>query len=186
MLLACACRGPESPSQPTVARVSITDVTVGLTQPDGSAWDGLSSPITAADTAALASALAAFDPVAAVASVLARPSVAAIDKPEVAGKAILFLRAAPEPPQKFHGQQDAMRPLLTPQPTWLHVPLDGTARIELDLVDEDVAFDDPIATLVVSSAGLDGAAAAGKVYQFKVADQTASSVLFVGLSVIPE
>jgi hypothetical protein len=169
-----------------LARVVVTDVTVGLAKPDGRPWDGPSTTVTPDDAAAVVTALGASDPVIAVASVFARPAVAALDKPEVKGQATLFLHASPQPPLSFRGQRDAMRPQLSPQPGWVHVPLDGSARIELDLVDEDVAFDDPIATLMVSADALSRAAAAGKIFQFKVADQTGNSVLFVGLSVIPE
>lgn len=169
-----------------LARVTLTDVTVGISKSDGSPWDGPGMGVTPDDTAAVVSALGAADPFVAVSAVLAGPAIAALDKPEVTGHATLFLRASPQPPQKFHGQRDATRPMLSPQPTWLHVPLDCSARIELDLVDADLTYDDPIGSLIISGEALAAAATAGKLYQFKVSDQTSNTVLFVGVSVIPE
>src|SRR6187402_3717765 len=168
------------------ARVTLTDVTVGISKSDGSPWDGPGRGVTADDTAAVVMALGAADPFVAVSAVLAGPAIAALDKPEVEGQATLFLRASPQRSQKFHGQRDTTRPMLSPQPTWLHVPLDCSARIELDLVDDDLTFDDPIGAFMISGEALAVAASSGKIYQFKVSDQTSNSVLFVGVSVIPE
>jgi len=184
-----ACRsssaGACSPG-PASARVTLTDVTVGISKSDGSPWDGPGTGVTPDDTAAVVTALGAADPFVAVTAVLAGPAIAALDKPEVKGQATLFLRASPQRPQNFHGQRDATRPMLSPQPTWLHVPLDCSARIELDLVDDDLTFDDPIGAFMISGEALAVAASSGKIYQFKVSDQTSNSVLFVGVSVIPE
>lgn len=187
VLPACGAssKGACSPAE-VLGRVTVTDVTVGISKSDGSPWDGPGTSVAPDDTASIVTALGAAEPFAAVSAVLAGPAIAALDKPEVEGHATLFLRASPQRPQKFHGQRDATRPMLSPQPTWLHVPLDCSARIELDLVDDDLTFDDPIGAFIISGEALSAAAASGKLYQFKVSDQTSNAVLFVGVSVIPE
>jgi hypothetical protein len=167
-------------------RVAITDITVGLAKADGRPWDGPGGSVTDGDYQALAAALGAIDPVAAVAPILARPSVAALDKPEVKLTATLFLGTGRQDSQVARGQRDSMRPMLSPEPTWQHLPLDSSVRIQVDVIDEDFAFDDPVGTFIINGQDLQIAARKGKVYQLVVADQTGRSVLFVGLNVIPE
>lgn len=168
------------------ARVALADMTIGLAKPDGRPWDGPSGSISPEDARVLALALGATEPFAAVSSVLMRPAVQAMDKPEVKGYAALYIGAARQPPQTFRAQRDTMHPMLQPQPVWEHVPLDGSARIEVNAVDDDVAFDDPIGTFFVGADALAAGANSGTLYQFNVANQTQLSVLFVGISVIPE
>jgi hypothetical protein len=102
-------------------RVAITDITVGLAKADGRPWDGPGGSVTHGDYQALAAALGAIDPVAAVAPILARPSVAALDKPEVKLTATLLLGTGRQDSQVARGQRDSMRPMLSPEPTWQHL-----------------------------------------------------------------
>jgi hypothetical protein len=186
--LACAsasCRPAEAPA-PRLARVTINDVTVRPTKPGGAPWDGPGPTMTPEDAARLTEALGAPDPAREVTTLLAGPVFQAFDKPDIKGPASLFLRTEPRGSRTFRGQADSMTPTLRPKPSWDGVPLDGTARIEVELIDEDLAFDDPIGTFVIDAETLAAAAERGIVYQISVADQTRHSVLFVGITVVLE
>jgi hypothetical protein len=134
----------------------------------------------------LASALQAVDPAAAVGVLLTEPTFQAIDTPEVMGTASLLVKGTPILTQQFRSQRDTLRPRLMPEPTWIHVPLDGTAVIEVKATDEDLQNHDPIGSFVISTADLNVALNAGKVLQLKAADQTQRAILFAGILVIRE
>ena len=53
-------------------------------------------------------------------------------------------------------------------------------------IDEDFANDDPIANFVVRAEALAAGADPGTPYQFNVANQTGTAVIFVGINLIPE
>ena len=178
----CSAAAPER----QLARVQITDVTVGVAKADGEPWDGLGPGLTAADLAALAEALDAGDTVEALTQVLARPVFESMDKPDVTGKASLTTGNGQAITVNLKGQQDTLRPSFDPRPTWHHVPLDGSARVEVTLLDEDMTTDDPIGTFVISSDALAEAARKGIVHQVRVAEQTGKTVLFVGLLAVVE
>ncbi len=67
-----------------------------------------------------------------------------------------------------------------------HVPPDDRVRIRLDLVDEDLAFDDTIGPVELNARDLHAALQQANVFQVDVSKQFSSTVLFVGLSVMRE
>jgi hypothetical protein len=180
-----SCRPAEAPEPPR-ARVTLTDLTIRPTRGDGTPWDGPGPGITAEDAAALTRALGASDPVHEVTALLAGPTFQALAKPDVKGRATLFIHAVAQASRSFRGQQDSLTPTLSPRPTWDSVLLDGSVRIEVEVIDEDLAFDDPIGTFVVDAEALATAARRGVVHQLNVGDQTRGAVLFVGLMVVRE
>jgi hypothetical protein len=157
------------------------DVTVGPTKIDGSPWDGTGSSISSSDVALIAEALEATNPYSTVIGLLSDPAMSAMSKPEVFGTATLTSSAGKAPLQKFAGERDSLRPHFPSAPHWERVPLNSATRIEVALMDEDVLNNDSIGTFVVNSKALTDAVREDKVYQYKVADQTAKAVLFVGL-----
>lgn len=185
--LACALCGCSAAAPKTQwARVQLTDVTVGVTKAGGEPWDGLGPGLAASDLAALAEALDAGDAVQALTEVLARPVFESMDKPDVVGKASLAMGQGQAVTLRLEGQDDTLRPSFDPKPTWHHVPLDGSARIEVTLLDSDLTADDPIGTFVISSRALAEAARRGTVHQVRVAEQTGKTVLFVGVLAVVE
>lgn len=134
----------------------------------------------------VATAMRAADPVVQLAAVFGQPAIRALDKPEVKGQAELFIRARPVDSQPFRGQRDSLMPTFAPAPSWVHVPLDGTASLRVSAIDEDLVEDDPIGLFVIGPDVLRTAAQRGRVYAFNVADQTGGAVLFASIFVVRE
>lgn len=193
--LITACGSPSAAATPPeplqavpMARVSLLSFMVGPSKPDGMVWDGPGGAISADDAAALTRALQAGTPAVVAASVFARPTIQALEKPEVQGRAALFIRAAQIGSwQAFTGQRDAFNPQLMPPPTWFHVPLDGTARIAVEAIDKDLSEDDPMGSFFIDPNAIQAAAdSPSSVYQSNVAYQTQRAVLFVEVNAIRE
>jgi hypothetical protein len=129
-------------------------------------------------------ALQESDPYAAVLSAFANPTIAALEKPDPAGTAkaigpdgIQVLAAIDLP--KF---QDTLTPVWS-NAFLKRVPLSPSARIEMVLIDKDLAVDDAIGTATIRYEDLVAALRARNVHHVPIADQTNRQALFIDVSV---
>ena len=76
----------------------------------------------------------------------------------------------------------------TPQwrSAWDHVPLDGSARIHVEMIDRDLFLDDPMGVFEVNATWIQTALTAGRVVAVPVADQTNKQILFALVAARPE
>ncbi len=83
-------------------------------------------------------------------------------------------------------QADTFTPQFQGPPTWRDVPFDGTSRITVDLLDDDMVDDDPVGSFQIGPEDMLEAFRAGNVYQVRVDAQTNEQVLFAAISVMSE
>jgi hypothetical protein len=164
--------------------VEFRQALIAPTKCDGRPWDGFGS-VDPAAAGLVARALGASNPYAAVVSVLANPTMAALEKPEPFGTARLMLGgvAAATAPLET-AAQDTLTPIWNAAPL-KNVPLAPSTRIEIELWDRDIADHDPIGTGTVTYQDLVAALQAGTVYHVRLAEQTNLQVLFFDVSVYP-
>jgi len=179
-----AYTAPPPPPAPRFAHVAFTGVLVGPGKIDGTQWDGPGGSVRREDWQQIAIALGAADPYAAVIGVLAGPTIQALEKPDCAGTAMLTSSAGTGTSWELTKKQDSFTPQW--RSTWDHVPLDGSARIHVELIDRDVAFDDPMGVFEVNATWIQAAFNAGKVLAVPVADQTNKQILFALIAARPE
>ena len=177
---------PAVPQAPSFARVTLVGITFAPNKPDGTQWDG-PGRVSAEDVQLIAGALGAADPYAAVLAVLSKPTIQALEKPDAGGTAALVsARGGPGPTTVLNAARDSFTPQFVGPPTWNHVPLDGSVRLRVEVIDRDAVFDDPAGVFEVNRDDMLRALQAGRVYQVRVADQTTRQVLFAGISVMAE
>lgn len=165
---------------PRFARVAFVGLLAGPGKVDGTQWDGPGGAVSREDWQQVAVALGAANPYAAVIGVFAGPTLQALEKPDCGGSAVLTSSAGTGTQWTLTKKQDTF----TPQwgATWDHVPLDGTARIRVEVIDHDLFFNDPMGIFEVPSASIHAALAAGKVLPVRVEDQTNRQILFALIS----
>lgn len=186
-LAACSspARPARRPTRPAFARVYLVGVTVAPNKYDGTPWDG-PGRVAPDIVHAIAVALGAPDAFAAVLATLGRPAIAALEKPETRGRATLLTSKGASPPLPLLAQRDAFTPQWQGTPSFGHVPLDGSTRVHVELLDNDIAFDDPMGAFDLNAADLLAAIRVGRVFHVRVAEQTNKQILFAAVSVIPE
>jgi hypothetical protein len=191
-LMACSTPRPRParrpllpPPPPAFARVYLTGATIAPNKYDGSPWDGFGH-VPPELPQKIATALQAPNPYAAVLVVLAEPTAEALKKPETKGRAMLLSRNGPSAPIPLFAQRDAFTPQWRDTPSFAHVPLDGSTRIHIEIMDADLAFDDPMGSFDIHASDILEALRAGGSYQVRVAERANQQVLFVGVSVFPE
>ena len=162
--------------------ITLTGAEIAPTMATGTAWDGPNS-LSPGARGVLDSALAGLDSsgqlssaVKSAADTLARPDPAAslVFLPEE-GTAPVHADAAERP--------DTLTPAWT-GPTLKGVLWSPAAKLEITLIDHDVATDDPIGKVVLRAGDLARAEANDGPLTFPVADQTSGQVLSVTVSVV--
>jgi hypothetical protein len=136
---------------------------------------------------AIASAMklpSVYAAVAAVASLLAAGSMAALDKPDVYGAAAIVNAYASSPEIRFGVVQGSFTPSFR-NVEWQHVPIDQT-RIRVEVMEKDMVRDDPVGTFELGPEILHRASDAGRVLPVPVGDQTTGQILFASISVLLE
>lgn len=175
---------PAPPPEPATVRVAILSALIGPSKADGHTWDG-PGHVSPETSRKVVGALAAANPYAAAAAVLAGLSMGALEKPDPYGYAELIVAgrsARLELPMTF-------RDTFTPQwagAEFAGVPLRDNARIRVTLIDKDLEDDDPIGTVELAAEDLRAALHSGHVYPVQVADQSQNQLLFVSVSVSAE
>jgi len=174
-----------SQSVPPFLTIEIVSALVGPSKIDGTQWDG-TGEVPSDLVLGLAAALGAgvFAPVF---------SFMVTEAAQVAGKPDPFgyteINAV--------GEWDFRQDLATidtntedtfapnwPMPVgWSNVPYSENIRIRLVLKDEDLVNDDDMGVAEINAADVAAAWAAKKIYQVRVAEQTANQILYVGISV---
>lgn len=129
----------------------------------------------------VSTALARTNPYASVVAILVGPATSALEKPDAAGAADLYV----------HGQVTSfnlvkIQDSFTPQwnVRWPNVVLDPSVRLRVRLEDRDLQNHDPIGSFDLSYADLQQAYARQTTIQVRVAEQTYKQVLFAGISVV--
>jgi hypothetical protein len=166
-------------------RLYLHGVTIALGKFDGMRWDG-PGKVEPAQMQRLVLALGAANPYAAVAAVLGEPANRALARPEVLGKATLWTADGTGPATVLSAERDTFTPTFSGPPSWSGVPLDGTARLNVELADSDMMFNDPIGTFQINRDDMLHALQEGRVVQVRVDGQTSNQVLFAAISVMPE
>jgi hypothetical protein len=170
--------------EPAFVRVSIIGALIAPSKTDGRTWDG-PGRVPIETTNKVVSALAAANPYAAVAGVVANLAMSTLDKPDPYGYAELLgpgLAGSVELPMSY---------IDTLTPSWqgadfIQVPLRSGARIRITLIDKDLSHDDPIGTVELSNRDLREALEAGNIVPVRVAEQSNSQILFINVSVAAE
>ena len=175
----------QPPPPPAFVRLTLLGVTFGLGKVGGTQWDG-NGQFSREDADLIVNALAAANAYAAVATVLLRPSIQAMEKPEPSGTARLVTTAGHGLETKLMADRDTFTPNWQGPPSWSHVATNGSVRLEVRLTDRDIQFDDPAGTFQISAADILAALQSGHVYQVRVAEQTNRQVLFAGISAMAE
>jgi hypothetical protein len=177
---------PPAMPLPAFATVDLVGVTIAPAKFDRTAWDGPGGGLRNEDAEKLAGALAIAAPelaFAAALSVLAEPTVRALEKPDVAGWAAFVSGQGLGPAQAFPKTQDSFTPAISARFT--RVPLDGSARIRVELTDMDLSEHDAVGRFEIATHDIVAALRAGRVHQVRVAEQTNRQVLFVAISAFP-
>lgn len=150
-------------------------------------WDGTSA-IDGKTITAVADAFVATAPYAELSGVLFDLANSAYAPPDPKGDAALKLNGIYDPALDLllPVQEDTFQPLWAGPPpvTWQNVPLDGTARLDLTLVDEDLSNDDNIGTVELNTDDFIAALKEQDDYHVKTAKNVMTdTILFVTISV---
>lgn len=166
-----------------MVHIILTGVLIGPTKSGGCQWDGLTCNAGGAERAVngVSSALLSSQPYLAAAAVVVGPATAALEKPDAAGSAELFVHGQATSLQ-LGKRQDSFTPMWNVQ--WYNVVLDPSVRMHVMLVDKDLENDDDLASFDVTYANLQEAYARQITLQVRVAEQTYKQALFAGISVV--
>ena len=175
---------PPAPPAPSFAHVAFVGVLVGPGKIDGTQWDGPGGTVSREDWQQVATALGAADPYVAVIGVFAGPTIQALEKPDCGGSAGLTSSAGAGTTWELMKKQDTFTPQW--RSAWDHVPLDGSARIHVEMIDRDLFLDDPMGGFEVNATWIQTALTAGRVVAVPVADQTNKQILFALVAARPE
>lgn len=167
---------PGGAPPPRFARVAFVGLLAGPGKVDGTQWDGPGGTVNREDWQQVATALGATNPYAAVIGVFAGPTIQALEKPDCGGSAVLSSSAGTGTEWVLTKKQDTFTPQWAA--TWDHVPLNGSARIHVEVIDHDLFVNDPMGVFEIPSASIHAALAAGKVLPVRVEDQTNRQILF--------
>lgn len=174
---------PVAPAPAPLVHIIFTSVLLGPTKYNGCQWDGITCGAGGGAQAAgqVSAALASTNPYVAVGMVFAGPAASALEKPDAAGTADLYV----------HGQVSSIRldkrqDSFTPDwdARWSGVVLDPSIRLRVRLVDVDLQHSDDIDSFDLSYADLVRAYTQQVTIQVRVAEQTHNQVLFAGISVV--
>ncbi len=173
---------PLTPTPPLV-HIILTGVLIGPTKMNNCQWDGLTCGAGGAEQAVsgVSSALLSSQPYLAAVAIVAGPATGALEKPDAAGTAELFVHGQATSYQLIK-RQDSFTPTWDIQ--WSSVVLDSSVRLHVKLVDKDLQNDDDIGVFDLSYANLQDAYARQTIVQVRVAEQTYKQVLFAGISVV--
>lgn len=152
---------------------------------DGAQWDGPGGVLPSGVLRALGTALGAPAPGLAVLELMNGPMVASLEKPDASGVAEIVTSRGPAFRTELPRVQDSFTPQFS-DARWTHVPMDGSARLRVEVIDRDVTTDDPMGTLELNAEDFRAAAQAGHVHPVRVDEQTNRQVLFASISVIQE
>ncbi|MDC3959589.1 hypothetical protein KEG38_37390 [Polyangium jinanense] len=189
-LLGCgpspAANGAESyaGSMPASGRVMLHGVTVAPCKLGGEIWDGVGQ-IEPSQIDLLGNLLRGRVPYVEIAKALAAPANEALDKPDVKGRAKI-VGPMESAPVRLTGQSDSFTPQFQGPPTFENVPFDGSARLAVELLDDDMVDDDPIGSFQLGPDEMLEAFRAGNVHQVRVDSQTNGQVLFAAISVLAD
>jgi hypothetical protein len=184
-VLGCSSQGAEYAGEiPESGTLRLHGVTVAPCKYGGAAWDG-PGQLAPDEVGVLGTLLKGRVPYVEFAKALATPAAQALDKPEVQGDARL-LRPSEEVPTMLTAQEDTFTPQFAPTPTWQRVPFDGSVRLAVNLVDDDIVGVDPVGTFQIGPDDMIEALRAGNVHQVRVDGQTNQQVLFAAISVMVE
>lgn len=185
-LLVAGCvdssRPTTAPALPARVLVTLTSAIYAPAKPDGKPWDGFGHAPTAL-VEAVGNAMKADAPYIAIAALLANPTIDTVSKPEPKGRATMFVAGAATPTTLIVSPRDTYLAQWTPVPSWT-VALNDSPRLRVELVDADIAFDDPADVFEISTLHIVDALQKGDVLEVRVDDQTGGAVLFAGLSVM--
>lgn len=174
---------PVTPAPAPLVHIIFTGVLLGPTKSNGCQWDGITCGAGGGAQAAgqVSAALASTNPYVTVGMVFAGPAASALEKPDAAGTADLYV----------HGQVSSIRldkrqDSFTPDwdARWSSVVLDPSIRLRVHLVDVDLQYNDDIDSFDLSYADLVRAYTQQTTIQVRVAEQTHNQVLFAGVSVV--
>ncbi|MDI1448999.1 hypothetical protein [Polyangium sp. 6x1] len=181
-----AASGAESyaGSMPAAGRVMLHGVTVAPCRFGGDLWDGVGQ-IDASQIDLFGNLLRGRVPYMEIAKALAAPANEALDKPDVKGRAKIVgaLEGSPVP---LKGQADSFTPQFSGPPTFENVAFDGSARLAVELLDDDMVDDDPMGSFQLGPDEMLEAFRAGNVHQVRVDSQTNGQVLFAAISVLAD
>jgi hypothetical protein len=169
--------------------VQIKDAIIAPGMSDHSDWDGIGT-VDPSVVQAVAQALLASDPAAAVVAALTNPVLDNVDKPDPYGSAQLTVYGVTYAPDALATMDQALPNTFQPiwPSTWLYknIPIDSDVRIGVDLWDLDLVEDDTIGSAEINSTDLKAALTAQKKYEVRVDDQTNGQLLFIGISVVEQ
>jgi len=178
--------GGAAPVLPKSVNVTLIDAVIRPWASDGKTWDGTDA-IPEGTVTAVSEAFGVAAPYAAVAEVLAGLANDAYAPPDPKGDAAVVFNGLYDPKydQALAVQMDTFQPSWnTMHIIWPNVPLDGTARLQVNLTDQDLANDDMIGTVELNNDDLIAALQAKKAYPLKTAaDVMVDPILFVRISV---
>jgi len=183
----CGCAKPRLAdvldSENVVATIELVDTTIAPAKADGRSWDGMEH-LPSGIAGMLAEALTLEDPYHAVVDVLGAPLHQQIEKPDPKGTAWIVRngRLTEARTLRVGDQIDTCTPRWNRTARWEHVRLDSGVRLRVELIDADVAFDDPMGTFELDARTLATIIESGRVYQVQVSEQTQKQVLFAGVS----
>ncbi|MBI4704057.1 MAG: hypothetical protein HY744_23355 [Deltaproteobacteria bacterium] len=178
---------------PEVVSIRLIDATVRPWDGSQECWDS-NDVVSAESVQALAVALGASDPYAAVAAFIAGLLIEHYAPPDPYGWAQIFVDNAWQPELDLwlasweNNYENTVTPSWGPPYSgWDHVPLQENVRIRLSLVDEDeLNEDDPIGAVELDYDDLLAAVDSGEVYEVPVWGQGQGAILFFGISVVAE
>jgi len=193
---------PPPPPMPAKIDICMTSAVIAPTKSDGSPWDGAGAKlpvdelrfVTKTFTRAMKlSRMARFNPTAMtteLALIFAKPALQALAKPDVFGSIELAPKGA------YTGRPELKRPIASPKKPareftpgfsdsvcFKGVTWHPDVRLRVNLIDQDVMFDDKIAMVEVISDNVRNAFAAGKPLHIYVGDQDTRQLQFVVLNV---
>lgn len=163
--------------------VSVVGALVAPGKEDGTQWDGMGSKVDAQLARGVVEALAESNPYTAVLGIMAGPAANALEKPDVGGSAQLYLNGQPMGDAiLLEKNQDAFTPQWS-NAGWTNVDI-HRASLRIELIERDIANDDPMGIIVIDAKHLEAAVDAGGVTPIPVSDQTNGQVLFLNISVM--
>jgi hypothetical protein len=169
--------------------VQLEGAVIGPGKADGTndPWDYDAADVSPEVWKALATALGAPAPVAAVASLYAGPLFSALAKPEPFGNVTILGPGVADGPYDLIGPeeftQDTFTPAFVHPRAWEGVPLDEDVRLRVQLWDKDLVNDDVIGVATINVAQMRAALDAQQVYFVNVSTQTQSQIVFISISV---
>lgn len=184
-----ACNSDTGACYEPLYRVSLEQVAIAPGKPNGTTWDQDGRVAADAYDAVAGAVLDPLDPWSAVLSALAEWALNGFVPPDIRGT------------MELHSHGEVVCEYTLPDganedsyaPGWRRAVCQGVSllpeaatSLRVVLVDDDVRNHDAVGTIIIDSAHLAEAAAAGIVYPIPTIDQGARSVVMVMLSVLPE